>query len=86
MRLVPKFVRWMGLGALAAYLFDPERGRARRTELADRAAELKKKAGLESTPDHTADKVPGSSSTPSSATQTSAPVASPTANAATSPR
>jgi len=86
MRLVPKRVRWMGLGALAAYLFDPERGRARRNQLADRAAELKKKAGLESKPEHAADKVPSVSSTPSPATQSSAPVASPTANAVTSPR
>lgn len=56
MRLVPKRLRWMGVGALVAYLFDPERGRARRNQLADRASELKRKAGLERTPGEALDK------------------------------
>jgi len=46
MRLAPKRLRWMGLGALAAWLFDPERGRARRNQIAEKAHELKVKAGI----------------------------------------
>jgi len=37
-------VRWLGLGAALAYLFDPERGDARRTALRERATHLIDKA------------------------------------------
>ena len=47
MRLVPKRLRWMGLGALAAWLFDPERGRTRRNQIADRASEVMRKVGID---------------------------------------
>jgi hypothetical protein len=33
-------VRWLGLGAALAYLFDPERGDARRTALRERTTHL----------------------------------------------
>jgi len=69
MRLVPKRLRWMGLGALAAWLFDPERGRARRNQIADKANELKSKAGL-GPQDHQETRVPATPpvSTPTPAT------------------
>jgi gas vesicle protein len=33
-------VRWVGFGALLAYLFDPERGRARRETVRTRATQM----------------------------------------------
>ena len=37
-------VRWLGLGAALAYLFDPERGDARRTAIREHATQLIDKA------------------------------------------
>jgi gas vesicle protein len=37
-------VRWLGIGAALAYLFDPERGDARRTAIRERATHLIDKA------------------------------------------
>jgi hypothetical protein len=79
MRLIPKRLRWMGLGALAAWLFDPERGRARRTQIADKASEAMKKTGLSNL--SSADKVDGNGSIPSPASPTST-----TSATSTSPR
>jgi hypothetical protein len=61
MRLVPKRLRWMGFGALAAWLFDSEKGRARRTELADRSSAVLRKAGrrVEGRSRYAADKLQG---------------------------
>ena len=60
-RFIPKRLRWMGIGAAAAWLFDPEKGRTRRTELADRASAALRKTGdrLESKSEYAADKVQG---------------------------
>ena len=40
MRSVRHALRWIGLGALLAYLFDPDQGGARRTAIIDRAKAL----------------------------------------------
>ncbi len=77
MRLIPKRLRWMGLGALAAWLFDPERGRARREQIADKASATMKKTGLGGF----ASESNGSVTTPTPASTTS-----PTSVKPTSPR
>jgi len=61
MRLVPKRLRWFGLGAAAAWLFDPEKGHARRTQIADRSSAALRKAGrkMEGRSQYMADKVQG---------------------------
>ena len=82
MRLIPKRLRWMGLGALAAWLFDPERGRARRTQIADKASEAMKKTGLSGLSSGHGTEGNGSIPTPSPASPSSttgAPSASPRA-------
>ena len=77
MRLIPKRLRWMGLGALAAWLFDPERGRARRTQIADKASEAMKKTGLSGLTSGHGTEGNGSIPTPASPSSTTSASASP---------
>jgi hypothetical protein len=79
MRLVPKRLRWMGLGALAAWLFDPDRGRARRNQIADKANELAEKSGLRPANSH------GVTTSTGSAAMSAPHVPQPTATAAAGP-
>jgi len=44
MRRVKHALRWIGLGALLAYLFDPDRGRERREAALERGKQLVEQA------------------------------------------
>jgi hypothetical protein len=61
MRLVPKRLKWLGLGAGIAWLFDPDMGQTRRTRIADRTSSLLRDAGqnCEGKSRYAADKLQG---------------------------
>jgi hypothetical protein len=45
MRIIPKRVRWLGVGAGLAWLFDPELGHHRRARIADKLQGLRHTLG-----------------------------------------
>jgi len=45
MRIVPKRLKWLGLGAVLAWLFDLEKGHERRRRIAERASMMVPHAG-----------------------------------------
>ncbi len=65
MRLVPKRLTWLGLGAFAGWLFDGEQGRARRAMLKEHTSKLLRNAGrrVDSISPSLADKLEAASKT-----------------------